>query len=489
MDRSDDRYWAAHRSRGLARRRRTQSGIHQRSDAAVAVAIALVLAACGGGTSQPKYGVPEDPIPEAEPAKPKPVPKQGFTWATALPSSGFSEATGVAADASDNVYVVGRFTGVMSLGAKQIKSKGGADVFIAQLSAEDGSIGWAQHLGSKGEDETALVAVDPTGDVVVFASIRGKPVVVKYAGADGAEQWSAALTSRSPISARGLAVDLSGDVFVGGTFYAAASVNKTKLFHAGKSDMFIAKLSGVDGSTVWAESIGTPDDNSTRSIAVDGTGNLYVAGSFSGAVNVGDVWFKAPKNAPQMFLASFDGDGKLRWAKQLEVSSKTVVWDLAVDGGGNTALVGVFKGETALQATPVLSRGGYDGFIASYDANGEARWFAQHGAEHSDSLRTADFTLADQAIVTGTADIASSTASGLKHTASGTIHVASYSPTGQLEWTHRADANGPVSPLAAAVDTFGFVYVAGGFGTKIIFGDTTIEAEGSNSAFIAKLLP
>lgn len=453
--------------------------------------MSLGLAGCGGGSSsaKPKYGVPEDPIPEADPPKPKPVPKRGFAWATALTSSGFSEATGVAADASGHVYVVGRFTGVISFGAKQLKSRGGADVFVAQLSAEDGSIGWAQQLGGKGEDETALIAVAPTGDVIVSASIGGKPVVVKYAGADGAELWSAALTSKSPIGARGLAVDPSGDVMIGGTFYAAASVNGTKLFHAGKSDVFIAKLSGKDGSTVWAESIGNPDRNSTRSIAVDGAGNLYVAGSFSGAVNVGDAWFKAPKNAPQMFLASFDGDGKLRWAKQLEVSATTVAWDLAVDGGGNTALVGVFQGETALQTTPVLSRGGYDGFVACYDANGEARWFAQHGAEHNDSLRTADFSLADQAIVTGTADIASSTASGVKRTASGAIHIASYSPTGQLEWTHRAEANGSVAPLAASVDTFGFVYIAGGFGTKIIFGDTTVEAEGSNSAFIAKLRP
>ena len=71
----------------------------------------------------------------------------------------------------------------------------------------------------------------------------------------------------------------------------------------------------------------------------------------------------------------------------------------------------------------------------------------------------------------------------------GSIHVASYSPTGQLEWTHRADANGAVSPLAASVDSFGFVYLAGGFGTAVIFGDTTIEAEGSGSAFVAKLRP
>jgi hypothetical protein len=100
-----------------------------------------------------------------------------------------------------------------------------------------------------------------------------------------------------------------------------------------------------------------------------------------------------------------------------------------------------------------------------------------------------DVTLAGQVIITGTVDVLRRDEGGLRRATGGAIVVSSYSPLGDLEWKHRADASGNAAPWAAAVDPFGHIYVAGSFTRSVTFGTTTLDAEAQTDTFIAKLRP
>ena len=80
---------------------------------------------------------------------------------------------------------------------------------------------------------------------------------------------------RRLIDVTALAVGPIGNVYVTGTSYATwgSPVNA----HAGGSDAFIAKLDS-DGVLQWNTFTGSSDGDNGNAIAVDASGNVYVAG-------------------------------------------------------------------------------------------------------------------------------------------------------------------------------------------------------------------
>lgn len=59
-------------------------------------------------------------------------------WSYQWEASGFQEATGIAADSTDDVVLVGHFAGVLEIGGTMLESAGERDVFVAKLG-EDGT--------------------------------------------------------------------------------------------------------------------------------------------------------------------------------------------------------------------------------------------------------------------------------------------------------------------------------------------------------------
>jgi outer membrane protein assembly factor BamB len=53
------------------------------------------------------------------------------------------------------------------------------------------------------------------------------------------------------------------------------------------ANTYFVKLDATSGDSVWVHQIGGPDSAAGVRVAADGSGNLYVAGIFSGTVSVG----------------------------------------------------------------------------------------------------------------------------------------------------------------------------------------------------------
>jgi hypothetical protein len=83
----------------------------------------------------------------------------------------------------------------------------------------------------------------------------------------------------------GIAVDGSGNSYVTGSFQFTATfgpgeANQTQLTFVGNSDIFIAKYNS-NGTLAWAKQAGGSGIDGGFGIAVDGSGNSYVTGFFS----------------------------------------------------------------------------------------------------------------------------------------------------------------------------------------------------------------
>ncbi|MFD1875539.1 gliding motility-associated C-terminal domain-containing protein [Hymenobacter bucti] len=120
-------------------------------------------------------------------------------------------------------------------------------------------------------------------------------------------------------------------------------------------------------------------------IAVDGSGNVWVAGLFGEAywgtpgvahtVTFGTTTLTATNRSSEIFLVKFDPAGQVLWARQTQSAFKSICSGLAVDAAGNAYLTGTTDQNARFGALTVSTSGnGQLAFVARYDAQGDAKW-------------------------------------------------------------------------------------------------------------------
>ena len=164
-----------------------------------------------------------------------------------------------------------------------------------------------------------------------------------------------------------VATDSAGNAYVVGDFSGKASfgtgAGATTLTSAGNQDAFVAKYSPT-GSLLWAKDLGGAGGyDYGRGIAVDGSGNVFVTGDFSGTSVFGagepgqTTLSSLPANGGEsIFVARLNAtSGDLVWAEQFGGTVDNVGRGIAVDTTGNVYLTGGFMGNVAFGTTTLSS--------------------------------------------------------------------------------------------------------------------------------------
>lgn len=105
--------------------------------------------------------------------------------------------------------------------------------------------------------------------------------LLPVAQAQTTPDWSAALAASQPYggSATALATvaDTNGNVYVAGSFNGQVQLGATTLVSAGTSDVFVAKWNAAAGTWTWAVRAGGSDFDAATALALSG-GSLYLTG-------------------------------------------------------------------------------------------------------------------------------------------------------------------------------------------------------------------
>jgi PKD repeat protein len=205
-------------------------------------------------------------------------------WSKNFTNSGNDRGYGIAADTNGNVAITGSFSNTIDFGGGPLTSANGmTDVFVARFSTT-GTLQWARNFGAPDGSEGGYgTAMDASGNVFI-AAYAVKPVdfgggtlsalgasdaiVAKYSATSGAHMWSRRLGGSGNDYAYSVAVDGSGNVFVAGAYEDVGSFGgPSPLTAAGLSDAFVTKY-GPTGSFLWQKSLGGTDDDLARSIGM-----------------------------------------------------------------------------------------------------------------------------------------------------------------------------------------------------------------------------
>ena len=190
----------------------------------------------------------------------------------------------------------------------------------------------------------------------------------------------------------GIAVDGAGNSYVTGEFQGSATfgpgeTNETTLTSPGSFDIFVAKYD-ASGDLVWAKRAGGTSNDQGRGIAVDGSGNSFVTGSFQDPATFGpgetNETTLTSAGGSDIFVAKYDASGDLVWAKRAGGTSFESGRGIAVDGSGTSYVTGFFDvsatfGPGRPTRPPLASAGSVDIYVAKYDASGDLVWAKRAG--------------------------------------------------------------------------------------------------------------
>lgn len=166
-----------------------------------------------------------------------------WSLSSSTTSNGWAQARAIAFDpsgSSPKVHITGVIGGTVNFDdGRDLESAGLHDIFIASFDAESG-----EHLASR-----------------------------RWGG-----YW-----------ADGIAVDPSGNLYITGSFSGTVDFGGFSLTSNGNTDVLIASYppapSYESDHARWATGLGGASSEEGRAIFVDGSGNVYVTGYFSGRAN------------------------------------------------------------------------------------------------------------------------------------------------------------------------------------------------------------
>jgi hypothetical protein len=205
--------------------------------------------------------------------------------------------------------------------------------------------------------------------------------------------------------ARNVVTDVVGNGYV--TSYYSGSVDfdptsgTTIRASLGGTDIAVAKYA-PNGALVWAVSLGGAVNDQPFDMALTGDGGVYVVGFAGAGLSCGG----APvvnNGGRDILLARISPIGTCQWARSIGGSQDDEGRGITVRSDGSVAIVGVFRGVADFDPTAgiaaLTSRGGVDGFIATYTSTGDFIAVSQMGGTGDDALVTVRTTSAGDVVV------------------------------------------------------------------------------------------
>lgn len=296
-------------------------------------------------------------------------------YANAITTTGNSYVTpyDVAATTNDLAVHVGFYGGSITVGQIPLNSAGDTDGYIFKLDAL-GQVAWVRSIGGIGHDNISAIEIDANGDNYVagyftdtlmlaaggngVTSAGGSDIFVGKLGPAGLPKWIRRFGGIGEEFIFGtLAVSPQGDVIVASSVAGEINVEDIFLPAAGESDIVIAKYA-TDGTLVWAKRYGDAAFQFVESIAVDPSGNIILTGNFQGAIDFGSgpLVNSAPGGVYAGYIAKLDSNGKQIFARAFE--GQTDGLRVVADGNQSILLAGTATNIKLDGVSPYLPGGG-----------------------------------------------------------------------------------------------------------------------------------
>jgi hypothetical protein len=290
----------------------------------------------------------------------RPLVVDPIVYSTFFGGNGPEEAGGITLDSSRNAYLCGiTQSGDFPTKAGLQPNTGGgeADAYIVKLTSS-GAIDYATYLGGNGADVASQVAV--VGRNVIVAgetSSNNFPTIhaaqptfasgiydafVTRLNDSGQLVYSTYLGGSKDDYSSGIAIDDSGNAYVAGTTDSDdfPTSQGSGSTHSGGKDLFVAELT-ANGQLVYSIYLGGSWDEEDHGIAIDRFGNAYVTGAtHSENFPVLNAIQPTATGSWDAFVTKVAPGGALAYSTYIGGHGDDFGAAIAVDTEGNTYITG-----------------------------------------------------------------------------------------------------------------------------------------------------
>jgi hypothetical protein len=384
-------------------------------------------------------------------------------WARRMGGTGGDIGYSVSTDSSGNIVVAGYYGSptlnifatngtTVSFALTNSGSAGSLDAFVVKYDPS-GTPLWARRMGGTGSDQVLSVTTDSSGNVIVAGYYNSNPLniyaangstvlftlnssggndalVVKY-DSSGTPLWARRLGGTGDDRGNSVRTDSSGNIVVSGP-YNSATLNifaangiavSFTLSNSGNQDTFVVKYDS-SGTLLWARRIGGTSFDEPRSVSIDSSGNVIVAGYYgSGTLNIfaangSTVSFTLPQTSGASvgtsddFIVKYDSSGTPLWARRIGGTVSENPYSVSTDSSGNIVVAGYYESNPlnifAANGSTVsftLANSGSDGFtdafVVKYDSSGTPLWARRMGGTGQDIARSVSTDSSGNILVAG----------------------------------------------------------------------------------------
>lgn len=364
---------------------------------------------------------------------------------------------------------------------------------------------WIRIIGGARSDSVVRMVTDANGRTTVMGQFEGtntmgQTVLVappnnrtmflaQYNGL-GALQWATQSVGSKTDTPTGLAVDGAGNLYALGYFTSTNLVLGASVlanFAPGYNDMYVAKYN-AQGALQWAKSFGGDRDDYGRSIAVDGQGNVVIIGDFNSATIAWDGIITTNIGGRDVFTIKLNTQGTVQWVRTAGDSGLHEGYAVTVDAASNIYVAGKIWSQIQFDTYSFDSHFDSDTFLVSYNSNGGVRWARQFGNFSVALPRALAVDSQQRILMTGYFD-QSFDLDGhplICHGSQDTF-VAQFNADGKTLWALALGGPGMDTPKDVAIDAQDRVCVTGSFAQTASFGDVFMVGGAQRNAYVAVL--
>jgi hypothetical protein len=234
------------------------------------------------------------------------------------------------------VYGAGWFEQNPAWNGGQLVATGGRDLFVARMNTFTGAVSKTATFGGTGRDEISSIAGDGTNLIVggffddqllfggtaqpLSGSAGNLDACVAKLDANLAGIWAVKFGGTGEERGTQVALDASGDVYIAGVFQNQVAFGAVNLTSMGMHDVFVAKLHGNNGSVAWAVQLGTTGDDGVNRVVVDHGGHPVVVGG---------------QNGDAAIVSLDTNNGSVRWQRKVATAGTDGVFTASVGATGD----------------------------------------------------------------------------------------------------------------------------------------------------------
>ncbi|MBI3811521.1 MAG: SBBP repeat-containing protein [Nitrospirae bacterium] len=252
--------------------------------------------------------------------------------------------------------------------------------------------------------------------------------------------------------------------------------------HTGPTGLTASAMSSARIDTPWlgTRQLGSSGNDNPSAVAVDGRGNIYIAGFTDG-----DLDGNTNAGGNDLFLVKYNAAGKKIWTRQFGTAGSDRACGVAIDERGNIYLSVTTSGDLDGNTNAGLA----DLSIVKYNADGKKIWTRQLGTPFIDHAQGIATNGRRNIYVAGhtDGDLDGNTNTGLTDP-----YLVKYDADGNKLWTRQVGTAGNEQALAVAEDGSGNIYVTADgnklwtrqFGTAGDDEASAVAVDGSGNAYV-----